>query len=215
MPLLFEQRTRHQGILGLWRIKEDEAYFLKLLSLSEAEQQSLESTKGRGRRIQWLAVRYLLHHLSGRSNRMELHKDEHSKPFLPDSSYHISISHSHEMAAVLAAPVSCGIDIQFPVPKIKRIVHKFCSSKESQHIQDDDDLETMHIIWGAKECLYKAYGRKQIEYKSDIHINSPSTLLVHPGVGILRKDNKEFKYEIHADVVLDYILTYCFETSIS
>ena len=97
MPLFLEQETVHKGILGIWKIREDESYFHERLQLTEDELQILAAIKGSGRRIEWLAVRYLLHHLTGRSERASLHKDKYGKPFLPDPNYHISISHSHEM----------------------------------------------------------------------------------------------------------------------
>ena len=114
-------------------------------------------------------------------------KDEFGKPFIPDSDYHISISHSHEMAAVLASPISCGVDIQYPVEKIRRLVPKFCSSEELKETTRPDGLQTMHVIWGAKECIYKAYGRKAIDYRKHIAIERPSTIYKNRVVELFEK----------------------------
>ena len=213
MPLFLEQETAHRGVLGLWRITEDESYFMNRLDLSQAEESKLLEIKGAGRRTQWLAVRYLLHHLTGRKGRMQLLKDEFGKPFLPDSEYHISISHSHEMAAVIASPISCGIDIQFPVDKIRRLVPRYCSRKEIQATEKKNGFQTMHIIWGAKECIYKAHGRKEVDYRRDIKIDAPHKLIKRPGTGTLKNKKEQTMYDIFAEAVLDYTLTYCFEAS--
>ena len=211
MPLFFEQNTEHQGVLGIWRIREDEAYFRKRLKLTHDEKEVLSKIKGSGRRVEWLAVRYLLHHLSGRLDRAAVIKDEYGKPFIPDSDYHISISHSHEMAAVLASPISCGVDIQYPVEKIRRLVPKFCSPEEVKETKKKNALQTMHVIWGAKECIYKAYGRREVDYKSHIAIPQASQLMIRPGTGTLIKNKVNREYEIRTKLVLDYVLTYCFQ----
>lgn len=211
MSLLFENAVLHDGTLGIWKIEENEAYFLSRLTLSDAEAKRLSQIKGEGRRIQWLAVRYLLHHLSGRNTRIELAKDEHGKPYLSDSDYFISISHSHEMAAVIAAKVPCGVDIQYPVEKIKRLVPKFCADHELNAIDSEDDLSTMHVIWGAKECIYKAYGLRGLDYRRHLAIMEPDKLFERPGLGSLKKNTTHIEYDIFAERVLDYTLTYCFE----
>jgi len=211
MPLFFENSMPHDGVLGLWRIDENEDYFRAKLVLTDEEQIQLDEIKGEGRRIQWLAVRYLLHHLSGRPKRTELAKDKHGKPYLPDSEYFISISHSHEMAAVLAAKVPCGVDIQYPVSKIERLVPRFCSSEEQAVITQPHALSIMHVIWGLKECIYKAYGLREVDYREHINIRAADTLLTTPGIGTLTKDNFTRTYDLNAEIVIDYILTYCFE----
>lgn len=211
MPLLSQRKTEHDGILGLWHITEDEFFFLDAMELSREERLFISKIKGRGRRIEWLATRYLVHVLSGRTTRLELLKDGYGKPFFRDSEYFVSISHSHDMAAVIAAPVACGIDIQFPVDKIRRLIPRFCSKEEIGGIPHKNELRIMHVLWGAKECIFKAYGRKQVDYREHIRINNPAGLIDAPEVGTLAKESESFEYEIHAEIVSDYILTYCFQ----
>ena len=69
----------------------------------------------------------------------------------------------------------------------------------------------MHVIWGAKESMYKAYGLKEIDYKKHLAVHSAASILRSPGRGELKKNKLIIQYEIRAEVVLDYILTYCFE----
>ena len=211
MPLFFEQQTYAGGALGIWRIKEDEAYFLNRAQISEAELAELSKIKGKGRRLQWLSVRHLLRHLMRDKPSSEMLKDEFGKPQLMDSNLYISMSHSKDLAAAMIAPVSCGIDIQFPVPKIRRIVPRFCSRDEKKHIKSDTDLKTMHVIWGAKECIYKSYGRRRLDYKRDISVKDPHLLFDKPGIGILSTKEFTYTYDLFAEDVLEYVLTYCFK----
>lgn len=169
MPLIRHDNLSPEGELGIWDINETESWFLQELLLYPHELRQLSIMKGR-RRIEWLAARQLIHQMSGRPVRGAFIKDEHGKPHLDQSSWQISISHSHGLAAAIAAPSRCGIDIQFIVPKITRLAHKFLRPEERDSIVPEHELDQLHFFWGAKEALYKAYGRKKLEFIDHIHI---------------------------------------------
>ncbi len=206
MPLLFKKNISHEGVMGLWKIQESEKELLSKLTLSDFEKIFLASIKGEGRRKEWLAVRLLLHVLSGRPKRMELKKDDYGKPYLSETKKYISISHSHEMAAVVAADVPCGIDIQYPVRKIRRLVPKYCNDQELQCIDSDEDLDTMHVIWGAKEAMYKAYGKRKIDYRKDMNLINPYLLFSQSGLGTLNSGHATFFYEILAEKIHESVI---------
>lgn len=207
MSLIVQENINPIGEFGIWHISETREFFLQQLELTEREKQKYVRMKGRIQ-IEWLATRYLLHKLSGRKVRGKLRKDEYGKPFLEDSNFHISLSHSKDMAAVIASPLVCGIDIQLIVPKIERISKKFMSQFELDHIINDKVLH-MHIVWGAKECLYKSYGKRKLDFKKHIFIDS-FTLEADFGVftGSVKKDDFEKSYQLHFKRYDDYILVY-------
>lgn len=169
MALLRHDYIEHIGEIGIWQITEPETWFMQSLFLYPAELRQLSEIKGR-RRQEWLAARELVHQMSGRKKRSAFVKDEHGKPHLEHSDWHISISHSHGLAAAIASPHLCGIDIQFIVPKITRLAHKFLRPEEADSITPAHKLDQLHFYWGAKEALYKAYGRKKLEFIDHIHI---------------------------------------------
>jgi phosphopantetheinyl transferase (holo-ACP synthase) len=72
--------------------------------------------------------------------------------------------------SVIASKYLVGIDIQHYVPKIYRIQHKFVNEDELAYIPEDKSLEALHVIWGAKESLYKAYGKRKLDFKRNILI---------------------------------------------
>ncbi|RMG78949.1 MAG: 4'-phosphopantetheinyl transferase superfamily protein [Bacteroidetes bacterium] len=170
MPLYFRKFLEPEGEVGVWQIREDESFFTRRLLLTREERRLLRQIKGAGRRLEWLSSRYLLHYLSGRKVRGTLFKDANGKPHLKNSPYLISLSHSHEMAAVMGAPVPCGIDIQYFVPRINRLVHKFMSEPEQAFVEPECEQAYFHVMWCAKEAIYKAYGRRQLDFKKHIHI---------------------------------------------
>lgn len=170
MALLFHNNLQPEGELGVWKIEEDESYFLERMQLRRKEHQQLVALKG-NRRLEWLASRWLLHRMSGRRMRGACIKDEHGKPYLTDSLFDISISHSRELVSVIAAPRSVGVDIQKIVEKIERISYKFMREPELFSLRDHTRLEHLHVYWGAKEALYKAYGLRELDFREHIFID--------------------------------------------
>jgi 4'-phosphopantetheinyl transferase len=169
MALLLHRTLAPAGELGIWNIEEDEAFFLERLSLFPGERELIDGLKGR-HRLEWLAGRYLLHYMSGREIRGACLKDEYGKPYLENSKFQISISHSHGRVAILAAPAAVGVDIQFLVEKIGRIAHKFMREEEAASLREETRLEHLHVYWGAKEALYKAYGRRELDFREHLFV---------------------------------------------
>lgn len=170
MPIIYHKNLPKGGALGCWRIKESESYFLDRLELFPTEVKQLSKIKGR-LRLEWLASRWLLHSMSGRTLRGACLKDEFGKPYLTDSDFDISISHSWNIVSIMAAPYAIGVDIQREVSKISRIEKKFIRPVEKESLQDDTKIPHLHIYWGAKEALYKAYGRKLLGFVRHIHVD--------------------------------------------
>lgn len=197
MALLRHDHFEGIGELGIWDIAEPEAWFREQLLLYPAELRQLSEIKGR-RRQEWLAARQLIHQMSGRTTRGAFVKDEYGKPHLDHSEWHISISHSHGLAAAFASPFLCGIDIQFIVPKITRLAHKFLRTEEAACVVDEHQLDQLHFFWGAKEALYKAYGRKKLDFKEHIHI-TPFDYLGNEGrtKGKVVKDDVEINFDVY------------------
>ncbi|MEO1626678.1 MAG: 4'-phosphopantetheinyl transferase superfamily protein, partial [Bacteroidota bacterium] len=197
------------GELGLWKIEEPEAYFLERMQLTEVEQQQLGPIQGH-RRLEWLAGRWLLHIMSGRDIRGACLKDEYGKPYLENSAFDISISHSRELAAVMAAARPVGIDIQKIVSKIERIAHKFMRTEEMDSLELPSRIVHLHVYWGAKEALYKAYGRKKLEFKEHILIQ-PFEFDPNGGTVEGRVEYGDFKasYQLGYEIVgAEFVLVY-------
>jgi len=212
MALLLHQKVSPEGEIGVWKIDEEADFFKEKLKLAPTEQSQLERIKGH-RQLEWLSSRYLLHHMSGRKKRVVCEKDDYGKPFLVDSLFDISISHSRELAAVMAAPFTCGIDIQRIVEKIERIAHKYMRDEEMASLQDETRMAHLHVYWGAKECLYKAYGRKNLDFREHIFIH-PFEYDVTNGTfsGYVSKDEEEMHFQLHYEILLDdYMLVYALE----
>lgn len=208
MPLFLHKYLNAVGEVGIWHITENEQFFLEKLELHKEEAGQLALIKGH-RRLEWLASRHLVHLMSGRQERGSFLKDEFGKPHLIHSSFHISISHSHHMSAAIAAPNAVGIDVQFIVGKIDRIAHKFMRPEEMKTVEHSERIEHLHVYWGAKEALYKAYGRRKLDFCNHILIN-PFSYDLKKGIcfGKIVKDDFEWNFDIFYEKIEAYILVY-------
>ncbi|MEM1120853.1 MAG: 4'-phosphopantetheinyl transferase superfamily protein, partial [Bacteroidota bacterium] len=199
------------GELGVWQIEETEDYFQERLELFPSEVRQLSKIKGR-LRLEWLASRWLLHRLSGRQLRGACLKDEFGKPYLTGSNFEISISHSREVVAVIAAPYNIGIDIQQEVSKIERIAKKFVRPVEKNSLQSTTKIPHLHIYWGAKEALYKAYGRKQLGFVRHLHVDPfVFDLAIGRTTAAIHKDDFHQYFDLFYENVAGFYLVYVIE----
>ncbi len=172
MPLLLSRQHPAGPLYSIWRIAEAEDFFDVALTSSEATE--LSALQGL-RRQEWLASRWLIHQLTGSSERLPLAKDAFSKPFFLDKPHlYCSLSHSKGLVGALLSEQPCGCDLQVLVDKMARIAPKFLSQPEVDFIQThppDQHLLLQHIFWTAKESLYKAYGLKALDFRRHLRVD--------------------------------------------
>lgn len=212
MPFFYRYIISREAELAIWQIEESEDWFQERLILSKLEAQQLEIIKGH-RRLEWLAVRHLTSQLlGGQSGAMV--KDEFGKPHLLHIPLQISVSHSHGLAATILAKKQTGIDIQKIVPKIERIAHRLLRKEEREVLQPATRIEHLHVYWGAKEALYKAYGRRELDFSKNILIE-PFQFDLEKGncIGRVLKEEVDCWFDIHYQKIEDYILVYALETN--
>jgi len=84
-------------------------------------------------------------------------------PSAPDM--HFSVSHSHGHASALVSNRACGVDLQLRVEKITRLRRRFETPAEQAFIVNQpDEIGALHVLWGAKEALFKLYGKREINW---------------------------------------------------
>jgi phosphopantetheinyl transferase len=173
MPLLLTTHPFPAATFGVWQIAEDEAYFREDLPLLPDEEAELARYKDI-RRLEWLAVRWMLHKLTGLQERLPLGKNAFAKPFFLDRpELHCSLSHSHGIVGALLADRVCGCDLQVLVDKMPHIAHKFLHPEEAAFVQQfttEKQFDLLHIFWTAKESLYKAYGLKELDFRANMRL---------------------------------------------
>ncbi|NJC25544.1 4'-phosphopantetheinyl transferase family protein [Neolewinella antarctica] len=213
MPVQFHEPLRSPGEWGLFHITETEDVLLNQAHLYTDEARQLSLVRGKGHRKEFLAARILLHQMSGRSVRGELRKDTAGKPHLADSHFHVSISHTVNYAAAVAHPNPCGVDVQRIVGKIARIAPRFMSTAETVQLKETNNLVQMHLIWSAKEAMYKAFGRRQIDFKEHLYVDLGNFSLSNTtAAAVLRTPDVTMVFDLDYRIFDDFVVVACVES---
>lgn len=199
---IYQKKSINANIkLGVWYINETIAELEKIYSEMNTNGISVPKTKSESRVKQWLATRLLLNTFF---EDVDVLYNEYGKPTLSNG-WHISISHSYEYVAILLNKNNaCGIDIEKINPKVERIKTKFLSSTDLKKITS---LEELTIYWGAKEALYKCYGKKEILFIEHLFISNFSTTS-HNFNGAIEMPNFSLELNMYWEKIDDYILVY-------
>jgi 4'-phosphopantetheinyl transferase len=200
--LVFNRQPMPGVQLAVWQVLESEAHYRDGLHWGTAELAELAAHQAPQRRLEWLASRWLLHRLTGTDTRLELQKNGDLRPFFAERpDWHCSLSHTHGyVAALLSTESVAGCDLQLIVPKISRIAHKFMRDDERAVLEAhplEQHLLIQHLYWSAKEALYKAYSRREVDFRAHLYIESfewePTGMSLR---GWLRKPQEELAYRV-------------------
>ncbi len=173
MPVVFDLKIDAHTELAVWKIEESHDQLMAGLQLKQHELEIIDSFKSDKRALQWLSTRLLLRTMLDTEEYIDCQMDDQGKPYLVNYDYHISLSHSYDYAAVMISrdpQKKVGLDMEMIKHKIKLIRHKFLSDVELAQKQIGDNIHGLYVCWCAKEAIYKWHGRKELEFKRDIHI---------------------------------------------
>jgi 4'-phosphopantetheinyl transferase len=178
----------------IWKIEESIDELKNGISLTEKSTMRLGSMKSELHQKGFLSIRHLLKEVG--LTDADLHYDEFGKPHL-DAGRYISISHSYSFTAIIFSyENSVGIDIEKQREKILKIAHKFTPIKEYKTIANVDALiSKLTIVWGAKESLYKIYGKKKLLFLHHIYVDD-FNFDNHKTTGEIRFNGKVSSYNI-------------------
>ena len=153
----------------IWKIEESIEELKTGISLTENNSARLNSMKSDLHQKGFLSIRHLLKELN--LTDADLIYDEFGKPHL-DNNQFISITHSfHFTAIIYSTETKVGIDVEKQRNKILKIAHKFTPFEEYKTIANHDALiSKLTIVWGAKESLYKIYGKKKLLFLHHIYV---------------------------------------------
>ena len=179
----------------IWKIEQPLAVLYEGITLTESSKIRLNSMKSELHQRGFLSVRHLLKKV-GYSDK-DLIYDEFGKPHLKDGK-HISITHSFTFSGIIISDeIPVGIDIEKQRDKILKIAHKFTPIQEYKTIANHDALiSKLTIVWGAKESLYKIYGKKKLLFLHHIYVND-FKFKDKKTTGEIRYEEEIYSYEIH------------------
>jgi phosphopantetheinyl transferase len=232
MPLFFQHVIDDATQLAIWKIEEEEAFFLQYVPLER-------NITHHHKRLQHLAGRYLLKHLFPQFPLSLIQIADTRKPFLENEAYHFSISHCGDFAGVIVSKNKrVGIDIELVTLKIQNIQHKFVAKEEwelgvksweaekkregtmingpcsigNDHLYGAPNFHLLTLIWSCKEALFKWYGQGQVDFINHMTLQQLRTGSELPyELKFMFKKNEDLLLDLHScffnDLVLSYIVT--------
>lgn len=217
MPIFFQQNIDDTTSLAVWKIEEEEDFFLR----HAIPQRQVHHPH---KKLQHLAGRYLLKWLRKDFPLDLIRIADTRKPFLQDEAYHFSISHCSDLAAVIVSSRKrVGVDIELVSEKTERIRHKFLSGEEERVLEEvysilssnsgiRKDTAALTLAWSCKEAVFKWYGWGKVDFRKHMVIER---VRLHQEqkveVQVVFRKGEERTLIVHAHAVentwLSYVIT--------
>lgn len=163
MQIVFRKRYKESHVVVAKLDSFDKQYVRQFGVLIDSELKNIE------RQIQSQIARYLLEEEFGIAQSM-IKTNQLGKPEVEMVGVEIGISHSNEYVAVMKSSKRCGLDIELKQDKILGIKHKFVNEQEDFIFPQMSIKDRVHLIWGAKESLFKLYGKKKVDYINHLEL---------------------------------------------
>ena len=201
MPFYKEFIISEKTKIKLWKVITGE---LNPEELNNDDKELLKLRKSNFLREQFLAIRKILT-LENSDYKITYNLD--GKPSL-NTEYNISISHSHEIAAIaISDNCKIGLDVQLKENKILNIRNKFLHKSEILNIGEDPSIDILTMIWTSKESIYKAVGLKGTSFSNNIKIDK----VIEKdklGIGYYINGIEKVKFDLNFFYVNEYIICY-------
>ncbi len=204
MPLYKTIKPNKHTTVYVWKIEASFDELSEHIELTENSENRMLSMKSEIHRRGFLSIRHLLKE-AGYTD-CDLFYNSNGKPHLKDGK-HISITHSFTFSAIIVSNKEAGIDIEKNREKIKIIQHKFVNFERGFIHKDDDYIEQLTVIWGAKESLYKIYPYGGLTFKNDIDINS-FQIANKKTTGYIKVEGWNKNYDIRFEQIDGFTLVY-------
>ncbi len=208
LGIIKEIKNEADTQIAVCAFDEDDAFYIDALEIPRKDIEDLANLNAR-RRQEILTSRYLLQHLTGENIWSLFQKDEYGKPYLAGTDLFISLSHSHNRSAAILSKKRVGIDLQKSVEKIHRIKNKFLNPVELLSLKSGEEISKLHLYWGAKESMYKAYGKKGVDFKEHLFVDYIDSIGAK-GTFSSKMLKHDFKasYTMHYEKLDDFFLVY-------
>lgn len=218
MPFVPISHDDHHDLnirLGMWKVEENEPWFLDRLNIYENEKRILKSITHPHKRLEWLSSRLCLKELLSINHKVESLNESTGEPYLSDHSYNISYSHSNLFSAAIASTQTrVAIDLEdLSKKRNMRTRFLFMHPNELQFFEQENQDEIFFLIWSSKETLYKMHGKKGIVFKENLIINPENKPIGQNGIinGIIQNNGSSRDFKIYYHFFPGILLTYTLE----
>jgi len=206
LPLSRIYYPSKQFSIGLWEITESLSDLQSAFD-TQLFANSIPNNLHDNRKKELLAVRCLLYKML--KSPYTISYDEYGKPmlFINKQTFPISITHSkNQVAVAIHQTLNIGLDLEHRQERLAKLQLKFLNEKELDFCKKE--LWKITLCWSAKETVYKWYGKKQVDFKKDIHI-SPFIILPKGSFKTqLILNNQVSPLQVHYVIINDFAMTW-------
>jgi 4'-phosphopantetheinyl transferase len=207
MPEVWRKKESNYDII-VWQSTEPIADLLEAAQMSEQDISTFNAFRSETRKREWVTVRAALRKINPLSNP-DITYNENGKPFLVDDRP-LSISHSGPFVALMTGHTSAlGIDIEEIHPRIERLALKFVNAEESIFIDQINRQHKLHVLWGAKEVLFKIYSKGNVDFRKDLCVSKFDLAESGYCFASIKKNDFERNLIVYYHQLDNYMLAYC------
>lgn len=162
------------------------------------------------RQLEFVSVRVLLSQMLSRQAVIAYY--DSGKPYLPDSSLNISISHTADVVAVMLSSIAeVGVDVEQYGERVCRVAPRFLGDTEQV-----PGVWPKLILWSAKETVYKMMDCREVDFR--VHLTAfglqPSGAYEPGCIGQFMMHTSHpahcRDYQVYFEIHDHYVLTYSF-----
>lgn len=184
-----------------WKLEENSEDLLKDIVLSSSDLFIFNSLKIEKKRLEFLAIRYLL---KKANIPMEfLYYQKNGNPCLSNG-YFISITHSFPFVVLAIAEKEIGIDIEKCTPRILNLASRFTDWQPLFLVDETDKILAFTQIWTIKEALFKIGNIPELDFNKNLIIEDFQPKFQYQKAQIIYEDNLK-KYQIHTEFLEDFV----------
>lgn len=208
MPF-FENITTPNGIIPIWKLSDTLDELSTFCTLNTSDKIKYDQLHSERRKKEFLASRILIQQLIPTE---ELLYNQAGKPFINNSSKHISISHSADFATVIVSNKPVGIDIEQATRNIDRVATRFLHPDEQHFIAQQKNQQFAKILfWAAKEAIFKCSEFQGIQFNEQIFIDPFLIEKSNKFSGSLLTSLKKVNYNLYYYSIENNVMVYCVE----
>lgn len=139
-----------------------------ILSWMRIDDVNAGANSSQSKEVEKEAMKLLINETMGSGFTMEY--DTFGKPWPINRSGFISLSHSANWVAFCFHPNQpMGIDVETTRPQLAKVAPRIMHQFELSILEKSQNKQrTLQLFWGGKEALYKAYGKKNLEFSTQL-----------------------------------------------
>jgi 4'-phosphopantetheinyl transferase len=208
MPIILKEKFLDDCVFGIWEIRESCDELFSKVHLFPGEPERFAGFKSDARKIEFLSVRVLMKELIGVCGPIVY--SDRNKPYLHQSEYRISISHSRTLTAIMISKTKkIGLDLEYMSHKIGKIRHRFINKDEYITRNPLKQKFHLYIHWCAKEALYKICDKQDINFKKNLTIEPFEPHNIGKITGWVENRFWHDNFDMYYFTINNYVVVYC------